>query len=316
MDLNLLEIKKNHIHFPVLIREVLEYLDLSDNKVYVDCTFGGGNYTKLILEHSKAKVIAIDRDINVMKYVEPLKAKYGDRLQFFLNTFSNIDEVVKMAGLQQVDGIIADFGVSTMQITEKDRGFSFREDGPLLMQMGLNQQTAFDFVNYAKEDKIAYVLLEYGEEIKAQKIAKAIVNARNKQPINTTKELRAIINSVVGFSGKIDGSTRSFQAIRIYINDELNEIIKMLNLSLPLLKKQGKIITVSFHSLEDRIVKIFFNEISNKKKMEEFTIYKPNPAIVDYTFEVLTKKVVAPSRDEVRINRNSKSAKLRAIMKV
>lgn len=332
MNINLSQLKLNLPHFPVLIREVLNLLIKPNNetqipKVIVDCTFGAGGYSSLILQHTNHKVIAIDRDNNVSNFATSLQQQYPNRFTFYNEPFSDIKNVLTQEDVDKVDAIIADLGMSTMQISDSTRGFSFKHDGPLLMQMGKNTISALNFVNNAKENILASVLLEYGEEIKAHKITKAIVQARVKHKITTTLQLKQIINQVVKPTGKTDSATKSFQAIRIYVNDELNEIIKLLNNAVKLLNVDGKIIVISFHSLEDRIVKNFFNEITNKliknynnndtinNNQQNFTVFKPESGNLIGTFELINKKVVTPQFDEVRVNRLSRGAKLRAVIR-
>lgn len=326
MELNLFNLKQKKSHFPVLIREVLFLLNNSNNtnQVVVDCTFGAGGYSEAILKYTKAKVIAIDRDKSAFTFANPLKLEYSDRFYFFHNTFSNIDKVLEQLSIPAVDAIIADLGVSTMQLLDKERGFSLQNEGPLSMAMGLNQFDAADFINTAKESELATVIWEYGEEPKSRVIAKAIIEARKKKQIVTTGQFSDIIHKALKRKVNKNGTnsaTKTFQAIRIHVNGELLELITMLNKLPYLLNNMGKAIMLSFHSLEDRIIKIFFNDIAKHNNKEDnigdkFTIFKPKNIKLEAKFNILTKKVIIPKEDELKANKNSSSAKLRAIQRV
>lgn len=237
-------------------------------------------------------------------------------------------QVLEQAGIEKIDGIIMDLGFSSMQINAENRGFSFKEHGELLMTMGLNETTASEFVNNATEELIADVLYYYGEEHKAKQIAKRIVNIRKENPINTPEQLANIVRSIVGFKGKkIDPATKTFQAIRIYINNELQELTTALSRVNNFLKPDGRLLVVSFHSLEDRIVKDFLNTngfyqkkyLTKEDSLEKFTKNKLNLGTNnsnDKLFEIITKKPIIPSKEEVAINPPSASAKLRVARKI
>lgn len=332
MKLNLQLLKNNSPHFPVLIQEVLDNLALNpeEPQVFLDCTFGAGGYSRHILEFSNpaTKVIAIDRDETVLPIAKALQEKYPNQFQFFLNTYSMYPQVLEQAGIEKIDGIIMDLGFSSMQINAENRGFSFKEHGELLMTMGLNETTASEFVNNATEELIADVLYYYGEEHKAKQIAKRIVNIRKENPINTPEQLANIVRSIVGFKGKkIDPATKTFQAIRIYINNELQELTTALSRVNNFLKPDGRLLVVSFHSLEDRIVKDFLNTngfyqkkyLTKEDSLEKFTKNKLNLGTNnsnDKLFEIITKKPIIPSKEEVAINPPSASAKLRVARKI
>lgn len=323
IDLDFL--KQNRPHFPVLIREVLQSLNLPQDtdtqKVYLDCTFGAGGYSTFILQNPNTKVIAIDRDETVMPHVEKLREQYPDRFSFFLNTFSNYHEILDELNIK-VDGIVMDLGFSSMQIANAQRGFSFKNDGELSMAMGLNKTSAYEFINKASQELLADVIFYYGEEHTAKRIAKRIIDVRVKEEIKTTKQLADIVRGVVGFKkGKVDPATKTFQAIRIYINDELHQLQEALKNSYNYLNPQGRLSVVSFHSLEDRIVKDFLVDegyIPKKYESEqkEFTKNKPNDDNNNAKFKILTKKPIAPMSDEVSINPPSSSAKLRVAEKL
>ncbi|MCL2566569.1 MAG: 16S rRNA (cytosine(1402)-N(4))-methyltransferase RsmH [Alphaproteobacteria bacterium] len=317
ITLNLAHLKQSRPHFPVLIKEVLTALDLSQEngmqKTYLDCTFGAGGYSTYILENPNTQVIAIDRDETVQPFAEDLTKKYPDRFKFFLETFSNYPKILDSLNIK-VDGIIMDLGFSSMQINNSARGFSFKNDGDLSMAMGLNKITAYDFINKAEESLLADVIFYYGEEHKAKQIAKKIIYKRGLEEIKTTKQLADIVRGVVGGKGSIDPATKTFQAIRIYINDELHELQTALKKAYDYLNPHGKLLVVSFHSLEDRIVKDFFNE--NGETVKKFTNYKLNPATTNSKFKILTKKPILPSTEETAINPPSGSAKLRVVERI
>lgn len=323
MNLNLSNIKQTSVHFPVLIREIISLLS-TDIQVIVDCTFGAGGYSSAMLKYTKAKVIGIDRDKSAKVFADKLTLEYPSRFTFVNNTFSNIDKILLDFKIEAVDLIIADLGVSTVQIENKERGFSFKNNGPLSMAMGLNKFSAFDFINKAKESEIAKVIWEYGEEPQSRIIAKHIVNARKNITIETTEELTNIIHNALKRKVNKNGTnsaTKSFQAIRIHVNGELIELIAMLNKTPYLINKNGKIAVVSFHSLEDRIVKLFFNEISNHNFNEyctdnNFSIFKPKNIKIESSFKSLNKKVIVPQKDEIEINKNSSCSKLRVLQRV
>jgi 16S rRNA (cytosine1402-N4)-methyltransferase len=289
-------------HKSVLTREVLTYLDPQPNKVYVDATFGGGGHTRALLEKEPdCKIIGIDWDksaheLNGHELVE----EFPDRLQLVWGNFSQITQLLKKIGVTRIDGILADFGTSQFQIHEKE-GFSFAVDTPLDMRMsaGHYKITAADIVNKATEQEIADILYQFGEESAARRIARAIIEYRteNGPIIKTTGQLATLISQVVRpHSRRIHPATKTFQALRIFVNNELNNIKSLLTQSIPLLAPQGRLVCISFHSLEDRLVKQFF-----KQHEAEFTI--------------LTRKVVMAQEDELRENPSARSAKLRAVEK-
>ena len=321
--LNLQDIKNQRPHFPVLIQEIIDNIgidnnDLTQEKVYVDCTFGAGGYSEYILKtYPNIKIIAIDRDCIVLPYVEKLKALYHNRLLFSLDKFVNFDKILIEHNIKKIDGIIMDLGFSSLQINDASRGFSFMRDGDLSMEMGLNNVSASTIINKADEKLLADIIFHYGQEHKAKAIAKAIVNARKISSINTTKELADIVIKVVGYQkSKINPATKTFQALRIYVNDELNQLKNTLDRLLAFLNIKAKILIVSFHSLEDSIVKDFFNTNGKYFKSDnEFSDYKLN-LNNDYTLKIITKKPIIPTENEININPPSGSAKLRIAIKI
>lgn len=290
-------------HTPVLVDEVLEYLAPKPQGLYVDATFGGGGHTRALLEHEPtAHVIAMDWDLNALEQNgEPLKEEFPDRLTLLWGNFAVIDKKLKKIGIEKVDGILADFGTSQYQIFERP-GFSFSKDTALDMRMspGHQKTTAAMVVNKATEQELTNIFLQLGEEPKARIIARLIVQERKKKPIKTTSALSLIIQRVYGpkRGKKIHPATKVFQALRIYVNHELDNIYAFLPATLRVLKPEGRLVCISFHSLEDRLVKHFFKEQSSQP---------------DSRVEVLTKKAVVPSQEEIARNPASRSAKLRAI---
>jgi len=309
---------QNHDHIPVLINEVLEVLQPEDNKIYVDCTFGAGGYSKKILDAANCNVIGIDRDPDARKYASEIELKYKGRFKFYNKKFSELNEVLEESNIKEIDALILDLGISSMQVDLGERGFSFSKDAKLDMRMSKDGISAYDFVNNEKEEKIAEVLFKFGDEKFSRKIARKIVFLRQDKPIETTFELAEIIRSVMPakFRGhRTDPATKSFQAIRIWVNDELQELSAILDLSLSLLKIGGKIIVVTFHSTEDRIVKSFFN--NNAKAAPVISRYLPDP--IDkklLILELINRKVIIPEESEVKDNVRSRSAKLRAAIKI
>ncbi|MFP3027587.1 MAG: 16S rRNA (cytosine(1402)-N(4))-methyltransferase RsmH, partial [Wolbachia sp.] len=272
--------------------------------IYVDATFGAGGYSKAILESADCKVYAIDRDETVTKFYDDLNVKYPDRINLFIEKFSNIKNLLDSNNIKGINGIVFDVGVSSMQLDNGDRGFSFLRDGPLNMRMdNYSHMNASTFVNALREEEIANTIYNYGGERHSRKIARAIVNARKKKIIKTTFELADIVRSVV-FRGKskIDPATRTFQAIRIWVNDELGELEKGIKAASEILSENGKLIVVTFHSLEDRIVKTLFKDLC-----------EPGPTKI---FSLLNKKVIKASAEEINANPRARSAKLRAIQRL
>lgn len=296
-------------HIPVMLSEVLECLNPQDGETFVDCTFGAGGYTQAILEKSNCKVIGIDRDISVKKFADKIKEKFKDRFEFYNIKYSEIENVLNQT---QVDGIVLDIGVSSMQVDNGDRGFSFQKNSRLDMRMGNDKISAYEIVNNTDEKELADIIYNYGDEVKSRHIAKKIVEQRQIKPIETTFELADIVRYFYkGKEGKIDPATKTFQAIRIAVNDELNELKKILELSKKLLKKNGRLVIVTFHSLEDKIVKDFIKQETSKgEKNDKYSKNKK-----EFNFELLTNKAVAPNDLEVKRNIRARSAKMRALKK-
>jgi 16S rRNA (cytosine1402-N4)-methyltransferase len=304
-------------HIPVMLNEVLAALSPRSGETYVDGTFGAGGYTRAILDAANCNVIAIDRDPSAFNLAAPWKDKYGDRLTLVQGPFSDIKSHLDTLGLKKVDAVILDLGVSSMQLDQAERGFSFRFDAPLDMRMDTDKgETAADVVNSLPEKELADIIYLYGEERHSRRIAAAIVKARGEKRIETTRQLTDIIRSVVHFShkDKIDPSTRTFQALRIYVNDELGELERVLSASEDVLEDGGRLIVVTFHSLEDRIVKTFLNE--RAKPAPSPSRYMPaSISTHPQTFTLITRKAIAAGDEETSRNPRARSAKLRAAVR-
>lgn len=305
-------------HKPVMLDEVLKYLDVKDGETYLDCTFGAGGYSNAILKAANCKLIAIDRDPSVQKFAQKLVLEFGSRFTFENENFSNCNLVLEKLGIDKIDGMVLDLGVSSMQLDDRNRGFSFDSDARLDMRMNTSQTIdAYEVVNRFEEEELAKIIFEFGDEPKARAIAKKIVYLRTKKPIETCRDLSSIIHSFYPIRKRVDPSTKSFQAIRIFINRELDELKSALLLSKNILKSGGRLVAVSFHSLEDRIVKAFLKEESGKSV--SFSRYEPeiiNQQHQEKNFQVLTKSAQEPSQDEIVANIRSRSAKLRAAVKI
>lgn len=297
-------------HFPVMLNEVLAALQPEDGGVYVDATFGNGGYSEAILQQADCRVIALDRDATVLPRAEELKQQYGSRFEFRPGRFGDFDTLVT----EDIDGAVFDIGVSSMQLDQADRGFSFAKDAPLDMRMSQTGTSAADLVNTLPEEELAAILFNYGEEKKSRKIARKIVEARKIKPVTSTSELANIIYQVVkrSFNQTIDPATRSFQALRIAVNDELEELRKGLDKASRRLKKGGRLVVVDFHSLEDRIVKTFFK--NNSDKAVHVSRYRPQETTGNALFGFASKAIV-PSAQEIGLNNRSRSAKLRYAIK-
>lgn len=304
-------------HKPVMLNEVLNYLLPKDNEIYLDATFGAGGYSKAILNSAQCSVVAIDRDDSVKKFANSLSVKFGNKFIFENNKFSNYSEVLNKNNISKVDGMIFDIGVSSMQLDEKERGFSFDSDAKLDMRMDKNQSlSAFEVINNLSETELATIIKEYGDEPKARAIAKKITYIRAKNQINSCKELADIVRYFYKGYFKTDPATRTFQAIRIYVNQELDELRKALDSSINFLKKDGRLIVVSFHSLEDKIVKNFLKDnsgIASSVSRYEPEIDKKN---IKKNFLIKTRSAISPSEKEIIQNPRARSAKMRVAIKI
>ncbi len=291
-------------HKSVLVNEVLFYLHLKPAGIYVDATFGSGGHTRAILQQDPTvRVIGIDWDIQSLNTYAPIvQQEFGERFIPLFGNFAHLYKLLKKANISAVDGILADFGTSQMQINERP-GFSLYRDMPLDMRMSLSHQqsTAAEIINSASQTLLADIFYTYGEERFARKIAAAIVHDREKKPFTTTKEFADFIARIVPRQKhtKIHPATRVFQALRIYVNQELDNITSFLKGAPAVMQREGRLVCISFHSLEDRLVKQFFKE---KEGMGEL--------------EILTKKVVVATPQELQQNPSARSAKLRAAARI
>jgi len=297
-------------HVPVLRAEALAGLALRPGGVYVDATFGAGGYSRAILAaYPDTTVIAIDRDPEAIAGGAALVAGAGGRLRLIEGRFGDLDTLLEDAGVAEVDGVVLDVGVSSMQIDAAIRGFSFRADGPLDMRMEQAGRSAADIINTADEAEIADILYHFGEERLSRPIARAIVADRKHTPFTTTRQLAELIGRIVRTRpGDIHPATRSFQALRIAVNDELGELARALHAAERVLKPGGRLAVVSFHSLEDRIVKVFFAARSGRGGGSR---HAPVPVTGEATFRIDGKWPVAPSAGECAANSRARSAKLR-----
>lgn len=297
-------------HFPVMLPEVLKNLAPRDGEVYVDATFGNGGYTEAVLRAANCRVIAIDRDPTVMPRVQELKQIYGDRFDFKQGCFGSICHLINGS----VNGFMFDIGVSSMQLDQAERGFSFSKSAPLDMRMSCSGLSAADIVNQTPEKDLADLIYKYGEERKSRQIAAKIVAYRNQKQIETTTELANIIYSVIHQTPRaIDPATRTFQALRIVVNHELEELENGLKAAVDRLKPMGRIVVVSFHSLEDRIVKTFFKEQSGMNA--HVSRYLPQNTVTSDAVLTNVSKAILPSAEELALNPRSRSAKLRFAQK-
>lgn len=297
-------------HIPVLVRPAVDFLAVHAGGVYVDATFGAGGYARAILAAADASVIGLDRDPSALARGAALLAEAGGRLTLVEDRFSNLGQAARNLGHAVVDGVVFDLGVSSMQLDEAERGFSFRRDGPLDMRMGNSGPSAADLVAVASERDLAAIILTLGEERHARAVARAIVAARSQAPIRTTLELAAVVERVVrARPGAIHPATRTFQALRIFINQELEELSAALAAAESLLKPGGRLVVVSFHSLEDRIVKTFLVERGRRSAGSR---HLPEPKRPLPTFRILTGSPVTPEQSELAGNPRARSAKLRA----
>ncbi len=301
-------------HTPVMLSEMLAALAPREGGIYLDGTFGGGGYTQAILQAAPCTVWAIDRDPLAVARGAALAAQYPGRLHVIEGSFSHMVQLLAQHGVQALDGVVLDLGLSSYQIDDPQRGFSFRTEGPLDMRMGNTGPTAADLVANLPEAELADTLYQFGEERLSRRIARAIVAARAEAPIDTTQRLADIIRGVVPRTGKgIDPATRSFQALRIRVNDELGEIARALQHAAGLLAPGGRLVVVSFHSLEDRLVKNFFNEAAGATPAPSRHDPRGQAPREVPRFRLVTRKAGRPSDDETNQNPRSRSARLRAL---
>ena len=302
-------------HIPVLLNTFLENLEPISG-VWIDGTFGDGGYSRALLDTKISNLIAIDRDPNVNKTAETWTSKYPSRFQFTLGEFSKLDVIANNQGFESVDGIILDLGVSSMQIDQAQRGFSFQKKGPLDMRMSGAGVSAYDIVNDYAENDLANIIYTFGEERLSRRIASAIVRERSKSLIDSTDKLASVITKCIRSPkyGKIHPATKTFQALRIYINNELQELIDGLEAAERILSPNGMLAVITFHSLEDRIVKRFIQLRSgDSPKGNRYQPLQPQEVA---SFQKVTKKALVAKDIEIRVNPRARSAKLRIAKKI
>jgi 16S rRNA (cytosine1402-N4)-methyltransferase len=324
-------------HIPVMLAEVIEALRPEDGAVIVDGTFGAGGYSSAILESADCRVIAFDRDITAVRNAASVCQQFSNRLTIINKPFGEMDEFVRIEQTPNdqpaldgplVDGVVLDIGVSSMQLDQAERGFSFMHDGPLDMRMSAaidpltgeaaeTVQSAAEFLNAADEEEIANVIFQYGEERKSRAIARAIVKARTEKPLSRTKELAEIVRKAVPgrFEPGHHPATRTFQALRIFVNDELGELERGLRAAEKILKPGGRLVVVAFHSLEDRIVKHFLVERAGKEANTSRFIPQHSIKSIAPSFQIVNTRPLTPSQGELDVNPRSRSARLRAAVR-
>ena len=305
-------------HLPVMLDEVLAELAPRDGGRYLDGTFGGGGYAAAILGAAQCTLYAIDRDPDAIARGAELAARFPGRLHLVQGRFGDMLALMQERGVAALDGVVLDLGVSSFQLDEAERGFSFRADGPLDMRMEKRGKSAADLVNTLHESELADVLFTLGEERFARRIARAIVAARRETPIETTGRLAEIVRAVVPRDPSgIDSATRSFQALRLAVNDELGEVERGLDGARALLAPGGRLVVVAFHSLEDRIVKRFMQQAAGRQggasRHDPAALRGPAPAA---GFRLLTPRALRPGEAETRDNPRARSARLRALQRL
>ena len=301
-------------HVPVMLEEVLATLMPRSGATYLDATFGGGGYAAAILAAADCTLWAIDRDPDAIARGTALAARHPGRLHLLHARFGDMLESLSAQGVTQLDGVVMDLGVSSFQLDEAERGFSFRADGPLDMRMGRDGPTAADLVNTLPEAELARIIAEFGEERHARRVARAILRARAESPIHTTARLAEIVRRAVPRDPSgIDGATRSFQALRIAVNDELGEVERGVAAAMELLAPGGRLVVVAFHSLEDRIVKRAMAEAAGRRGRAS----RHDPAALlaraAPDFALVTPRALRPGEAETSANPRARSARLRTI---
>lgn len=306
-------------HRPVMLREVLDVLAPRDGGIYVDGTFGAGGYSRAILNAADCSVWGIDRDPDALAGGADMVRHFGGRLRLVAGRFGDLAAILRDRGVVATDGIALDVGLSSMQIDSAERGFSFRLDGPLDMRMDRGGRSAADIVNASSEAELTDVIDRFGEERHARQIARAIVAARKTAPISRTQELAEIVRRVVRRPTKgrrtegIDPATRTFQALRIFVNDELGELGRALIAAEAILAEGGRIAVVTFHSLEDRLVKTFLRDRSGlAPRQSRHVPAAPELSQREPSFRLMPQNGARPGEEEVRANPRARSARLRA----
>jgi len=298
------------LHYPVLLNEVINIITPQNGGTFIDCTFGQGGYSKKILEYPNTKVIAIDRDKNSQHIASDFKKKFEDRFSFHNIKFSQIKDLNLK---DEIKGIIFDLGYSINQIKNLSTGLSFDSKGELNMKMGLNDFSAKDVINKLDQKELEQIFRYFGEEKNSKLISKKIVLERQKKNLDTQDLVNIVKRVKKKYYTKTNPATKVFQALRIFVNKEISELSKSLEASASIVSQNGIILTVSFHSLEDKICKFFFNYLSKQDKVSR---YLPEKKTKKKSFSLITKKPVTPGSQELKLNPPSRSAKLRAIKKI
>ena len=299
-------------HISVMTNQMVKALAPHRDGLYLDCSFGGGGHSRAILAHCPCRILAIDKDPKAVLKARAMKASFGARFDIVYGYFSQIGEILKNRNIHHIDGLIFDAGLSSLQLDDGERGFSFSHDGPLDMRMDQSQSpSAFDIIHRLSEKELSDILYLYGEERWAKKIARAIVKERHRAPIETTKRLADMIMKAKPFQrfSKIHPATRSFQALRIFVNNELQELYDGLCQAECFLKAGGNLVVISFHSLEDRIVKNFFKTRSGRDFNENR--YEPLAERLEPSFTITKPFLYRPDDDEIKANPRARSARLR-----
>ena len=307
-------------HIPVLFHEIMDIMAPQPGEVFVDCTLGGGGHSRGFLERmgDDGRLIGIDQDTNALQAAGANLAEFGDRVTYVHSNYNNLDEILNTYAPDGVDGILFDIGVSSHQLDEKDRGFSYMQDAPLDMRMNQSQSfSAWDVVNTYSEEELHRIIKEYGEERWAKRIAQFIVEFRKEKPVETTGELVDIIKRAIPKGAREEGShpaKRTFQAIRIEVNDELGVLTRTISVAAKHLKKGGRLGIISFHSLEDRIVKEQFRYLASDCICPPELPFCQCDKVSEV--KILTRKPVTATKEELEANSRSKSAKFRAVVKI
>ena len=296
-------------HHPVMLNQVLSIISPQHGGTFIDCTFGGGGYTEAILKYENTKVYAFDRDSLTFKHADNLKNKFSKRFNFFQDKFSRLEKVIQKN--IRPKAIIFDLGLSSLQLSDHERGFSFKSKDSISMEMGINNYSAYEVVNNLDKTTLANIIKTLGEEKEGKNIANNIVNYRKKHPIKNSIELSNIIkNAKKKYKNyKKNPATKTFQAIRIFVNQELTELVLALSAATKLLSEGGILLVISFHSIEDKIVKNFFNFYSNLRNKP--SRYLPSNEEKNILYNLQNKKALQPDNDEIKNNIRSRSAKLR-----
>jgi 16S rRNA (cytosine1402-N4)-methyltransferase len=297
-------------HFPVLLKEIISVITPQHGGTFIDCTFGQGGYTKEILKHQNTKVIGLDRDINSEIVAKKIQEKFPDRLIFENLRFSDLQNL--QLKNENIKSIVFDLGYSFTQIKDLTKGLSFNSQGKLNMMMGLNNFSANEVVNNLEKKEIEKILKFFGDEKDAKAISRNIVKERQSKKIDTKELVRIIEKSKKKKYYKVHCATKTFQALRIFVNKEISELINGLIIAAKVLKKDGVLAVVTFHSLEDKIVKYFFKSLSENKSISR---YEPKVQQKEILFNMPSKKPITPSDKEIKANAPSRSAKLRYIVK-